>query len=355
MGRLIIRGFSLLVFIFLGIINWICLALDNLFFWRFRKVEVKPPVYVIGMPRSATTLCYTLLTADSDNFTSMRLWEILLAPSIIQRKILLALKKIDVAINHPLFKAVSRFEKFLFQKVEDIHLISLFNFEEDDFLFWHVFSTPSFIFLFPKNKRIISLQNFDLNLSTGYKRFLMKFYRNCIKRHLYVFGDTKRYLAKCPSHTPRIMTLPDYFPGCQFIYMLRNPSDTIASTLNLFSRFKMIFHPKMNMDSIITGTLSLADLYYKYPLVICRELIGKSIFILPFKELTSNTIVAIKLIYLHLGLSLPDRFRKFLQVSDDLKGKHKAKRKHSLEEFGLTNSTINERYNYVFQEYSDCI
>jgi len=353
MRRIFLIIFLITALIFIEIINWIFLFLDYIIYPQFKKTDVKPPLFITGMPRSATTLCHVFLAADSVNFSSMKLWEILFAPSIIQKKLVLTIKKIDAIFHHKLYRALSLFDRYFFKKMEDIHPVSFFDFEEDEYLLIHILSTSSFIFMFPKNKRLVSLHLFDRNLTDRQKRFIMRFYRNCIKRHLYVFGESKRYLAKSPSYTQRIRTFQHFFPGCQFIYMLRNPANTLASTLNLYRRFRKIFHVEMDMEAIIDQTLSMADQYYQYPLVTCDQLVGKSVFIVKFNELTSDTIKTIQLIYNLLVQELPDKYRNFLNTSRELPGKHISKSKSTLEEFGLKKEFISERYNIVYQKYPD--
>jgi len=303
------------------------------------------------MPRSATTLCYSIINADSQNFSSMKLWEILFAPSIIQKKLALSIKKIDAKLNSPLYKSLKRFDRYFFKNIKDIHPTSLFSYEEDEFLFLHVLSTASSGFLFPKNKRILSLEQFDVKLKDSEKQFLMRFYRNCVKRHLFVFGFEKRYLAKSASYSPKIMTLLQFFPGSQFIYMLRDPLYTIASTVSLFRKIKELFHSGMKMEDITDHILSLADDWYSYPLVTCKSLLGRSVFILPFNTLTNIVSKAIQQIYSRLGQDMSADFLNFLYQSEIQMKTYKSRNIYTPEEFGLKERSIKKRYDFVYRDY----
>ena len=312
MKRIMLIFFLILILVLVEIVNWICLALDYLIFPGFKTVVIKPPLFIIGMPRSASTFCYSLLASDFENSTSMKLWEILFAPSIIQKKIILVAKKLDIRINHAFSNAILKFERYLFQQNEAIHPISLFNFEEDDYLFLHVFSTLSFSFIFPRNKRFISFMQFDEKLAERQKRFLMNYYRSCIKRHLYVYGIDKRYLSKSPSHTPKIKALRQYFPGCQFIYLLRDPLQTIASTISLFKQFEKKFYLSVEKKIVVDRALILADSWYKYGLITCKHFLGKSVIVILFKDLVTKPFAAISNLYLHFGLEMSPQFEKTL-------------------------------------------
>ena len=57
----------------------VSLLLDNIFFPKYRRVEIKNPVFVIGHPRSGTTFLHALLT-QTEEFAVFRNWEILHPP-----------------------------------------------------------------------------------------------------------------------------------------------------------------------------------------------------------------------------------------------------------------------------------
>ena len=354
MKRAILIGVWIPVIILVEFINWTCLALDFLFFPRFKKVTIKPPHFIIGMPRSATTFCYALLLSDSRNISSMKLWEILLAPSIIQKKLILFIKQTDNHLNNIIYKTIYTIDHHFFKQIDSIHPISLFNNEEDDYLFVHVFASLSISFIFPESDRILSLRKFDENLTKRQKHFLMSYYRSCIKRHLYVFGKEKRYLAKSPSHTPKIRTLMEYFPDCRFIYLLRNPLDAIASTITLFQKFKEIFFLTLSKNEIIDLTLDLADSWYQYPLVSNKPLLNKAVFIVPFYQLVTHPYDSICGLYKKMNLEMSDSYCESLRqiVLDSVN--FKSRNRYLPEEFGLSRETIDKRYSFVYQIYSEC-
>ncbi len=67
-------------------ITWFCFSLDDIFFREYREIVVKQPLFIVGYPRSGTTFLHRLCARDSQTFTSLRMWEILFAPSITQKK-----------------------------------------------------------------------------------------------------------------------------------------------------------------------------------------------------------------------------------------------------------------------------
>ena len=69
------------------ITNWLGFLLDSILFRDCRNLLIREPVFIVGVPRSGTTFLHRLLARDEEQFTSMKFWEILFAPSIIQKKI----------------------------------------------------------------------------------------------------------------------------------------------------------------------------------------------------------------------------------------------------------------------------
>ena len=59
------------------------------------------------------------------------------------------------------------------------------------------------------------------------------FYRECVRRQLYLNGGGKIHLAKNPLWAGRVASLLESFPDARFVVNLRDPRDTIPSLLKL--------------------------------------------------------------------------------------------------------------------------
>jgi len=60
------------------LMHWLGFLLDDIFFRGYRTIDIKKPVFIVGIPRSGTTLFQRVLARDIDNFTGYDLWELLL-------------------------------------------------------------------------------------------------------------------------------------------------------------------------------------------------------------------------------------------------------------------------------------
>jgi omega-hydroxy-beta-dihydromenaquinone-9 sulfotransferase len=351
------RFFFLLIFIpgvlFVVLLNWVCISLDHILFPNFRKVNINSPVFITGMPRSATTLCYYLLAANQQTFTCMKLWEIIFAPSVIQKKLAMGFYKIDKLINHLILKSFKRFDQYFFRPMKEKHPISLFNIEEDDYLFLHTFSTVSCALVLPQNKWFQSLKYFDETVPEKRKQTIMRYYKNCVKKHLYVFGPDKTYLAKSPSHTPKIKTLHQFFPGCHIIYMLRDPVETIVSTAHLLYTFKTIFHIKGEKPEMLLNALLLSDFWYYYPLVTCKDLHENTIVTQGFKQLTLFPKESIREIYNKLNISTNPDYDLFIENVKDKAAGFRLNKNYSVAEYGLDLKDLKEKYSFVYNHFHE--
>src|SRR5215203_4788638 len=83
--RIFSAVFILPFFLVLIIVNRTFMALDWIIFPGFRNKQLGNTCFIIGVPRSATTYLLNILAKDTKHFTSFKLWEILFAPSIIQK------------------------------------------------------------------------------------------------------------------------------------------------------------------------------------------------------------------------------------------------------------------------------
>jgi len=152
-------------------INNFFLSLDHIFF-NFKNILIKTPFFIIGFPRSGTTFLHKSITNDKQ-FTTPCLWELIFAPSIIQK---LVWKKIYRFVNINLankkFSLIRRFTR----RFDNIHEIKLSNPEEDYLTFTPYGACFLLIIIMPIDD-IWKLINFDKNFSTKYKNRLMKKYK----------------------------------------------------------------------------------------------------------------------------------------------------------------------------------
>jgi len=160
---------------FLEITNWTCLFLDEIIFPGYRNVEIKKPVFIAGFPRSGTTYLHRVMDNDPQ-FSSLKLWEIIFAPSIIQKKFFRQLGRLDRAMGKPLYRISIAIENKVFAGSRSMHKISHFEAEEDEIILIHVFSSLFLTFMFPFDE-MNQFSRFDTDVSPERRKKIMKFYK----------------------------------------------------------------------------------------------------------------------------------------------------------------------------------
>tara|TARA_A100001015_G_C14923634_1_gene685339 strand:+ start:189 stop:1295 length:1107 start_codon:yes stop_codon:yes gene_type:complete len=218
------------LFVFLLITNNIALALDWVLFPSFKKQEIKNPVFIASLPRTGTTNLFHSLSNNNSLFTAMSLWEIIFAPSIIQKKIY---RYIWFITPLTLKKRVKKFDEIIFRKLNNLHRISFFKKEEDEMIMMWALASVYMSFFYPESYVMRNLFRFDMgDVSEKRKHIIIKIYYRMVQRHLYAFGkgSNKQFLSKNPSLATRIETLSTLFPDAKIIIIERDPCCIFPST-----------------------------------------------------------------------------------------------------------------------------
>ena len=124
----------------LQISNYLCFILDEIFFGSYKDIEVKKPFFIVGVPRSGTTFMHRMLCKDSQ-FTAIKSWEMIFAPSITQKLFWSGLGKIDTLLGSPFRKTITAIENMIASDFNKIHKVGLFETEEDEVLFLTSFTS----------------------------------------------------------------------------------------------------------------------------------------------------------------------------------------------------------------------
>ncbi len=337
-----------LIFVLTEILNWTCLALDHVLFPGWKGTPVRAPVFIIGMPRTGTTWLQSLLASDQQGFTSMKLWEILFAPSILQKKICLIAGKVDEFLHNILSDQLRKADNLLFRGYKPMHPTSFFDYGEDDLLLIHRFSGLFLIFLFPWKKSLNDIVRFDECRNKRRNQRIISFYKRCLQRHMYVFGSQLTYLSKGPGHTPKMLYLSRSFPDCRFICTIRQPEQSIPSAISLFIRFCNVYHTSYQLQTLIERTFMMADYWLPHPLEIFRKLEKKSYLVLNYELLKHDVVSAVTALYERFGMHLPDEFRSFLQLQQAQA--FQSKHVYSSAQYGLSAGEISKRYGAIYRQ-----
>jgi hypothetical protein len=333
------------------LVNWLGLALDVVLFPVFRQVEVKQPVFIIGNPRSGTTFLHRLLARDEKTFSTMRTWEMLVAPSITMRKVFWALSALDRRLGRPAARCLGMLEES-WQADNVVHRVAMRAPEEDEYLLVHIFSCLKIWLYVAMLDEAERYTYFDSQMPEEDKERIMAFYMRCLQRHLYAHnhGD-KCYLAKDPHFSPLVETLYRCFPDPKIIYLARNPLDMIPSYISLKeNEWKLLGDPEKAYSSH-EYILDMARHWYSYPLERLDQAAQDSYVVVNFNDLVNDARGTVRKIYRRFGLEISPEFDDILWQTTERARNHESEHKYSLQEMGLTCDQIVTTYRDVFERF----
>lgn len=194
--------------------------LDSIFCRGFKRKLIDRPVFIVGNPRSGTTFLHRFL-AEQGDVVGFQLYEMLM-PSLIGRALIRPLLPILGALNPGKHHAVAA------------HETSLDALETDDAAIFLRFFDGVFLYAYflcwddPDPRPMF--EQFEPG-SAQTERDL-DFYEQCLKRNLHRSGKS-RVLGKLFTFPPRIDDVLRKFPDAKLIYMIRDPAETLPSSLSL--------------------------------------------------------------------------------------------------------------------------
>lgn len=348
--RLRVLALFSILFPFFWCFGVFCFLLDHLFFGRFRKQEIKKPIFIVGNFRSGSTLLHRLLSRDSYNFITIKSWEIYAAPSISQRKFFRGLKLFERLFGSPFLNRLKSWEERELKQIK-IHRTGIWEPEEDEGLFLYIWYSLFVWFFFPDALESARIHHFDEVYSTPVKRRFMRFYRACIKRHLFAHRGPKHYLTKNPSLTGRVDALLTQFPDAKIIYLVRNPLDTISSQMGWFSFTWNYFADPVERYPFQELLLDMAHHWYQYPPKRLALEPEERYAIVTFDQLTQNLEDVVTEIYRRFDLELTDAFRAIIHEAGERSRAYSSMHSHALEYAGLDPAHIIEEFEDIFDRY----
>jgi hypothetical protein len=347
---LVMAGFMPLLF-FVQTMHWLGFLLDEIFFRGYRSVTIDEPVFIVGVPRSGTTFLHRLLAEDRERFTTFALWELVLAPSVAERKFWLLLARLDRFVGAPFARLIGRVERGLAAGLEDIHRISLTDEEEDYFLLVPVFACFLLILPFPFPDEMMRLAFFDDQVPEGEKNRIMDFYRSCLKRHLYVKGRERPILSKNVSFSPMIQTLGETFPDCRIVATVRNPLEAVASHISSMMAGAAVFDNDTRGHAFRDQMIAVQRYAYTHIKEAAAGVSRDEPVTVRMEDLKSDLAGTIEDLYERLGFSMAPGFSAYIREQDVRQKSYKSGHSYSLSSYGLSPEMIFEEFSGVFETF----
>jgi hypothetical protein len=329
--------------------GWFGFLVDNIFYRSYRRQRVEKPLFIIGNYRSGTTLLQRLIAMDGRQFSGMKSWEIYTAPSIAARKAWRGLRIADSWLGGPLKKRLFAWEARVLRSIRK-HPVGIMEYEEDEGLFLFIWSGIARWFFYPHEGYGEAYHYFDTQLSRLRRSKLMKFYTRCIRRHVHYRGG-RRYLAKNPASSAKIRSILREMPDARFIYLVRNPYDTLPSNFDFFSYVWHYFSDFRQRYPYSNLLLEMTQHFYRYPLRCFESLPEGHYSIVTFDELIADPAGTVEKVYTRLGYRMTERFRRRLTAEARKSRTHESQRRLTAEELGISREYIERNYAEVLRRF----
>ena len=142
------------------------------------------------------------------------------------------------------------------------------------------------------------------------------------------------------------------FPDAKFIYLIRNPFETIPSLLKLihtiWNQFGM--DPKIRVDA--TRVLAEGCMEnYTYAMEVLSELPEERYAIVEYEDLVADPKATVEKVYQRLGLSISPDFEAHLSKERSRQKRYHSTNVYSLEEFGLSEAKLSEELADIIERF----
>ena len=305
------------------------------------SIEQQPitrPVFIIGMPRTGTTILHAMMHEDTANRSPLS-WECLLPYPVPQPDTFednLQLKTVAKEFDQ-LFKLVPDLKKKHHMEVDSpqeclgINMLDLNSFQTSAQVY-----IPSYMDWFFNTSDQTETMRF-------HKRFLQYLQSGGVK------GD--RWLLKSPVHLMRLKEIFEVYPDACIIMTHRAPSKVVPSASSLIASVRSLYSDHEDLKRTGKEQAALWSAYFNRFLEARKGLDKEAqILDLRFEDFVSDQVGTIQKIYSHFGWDLTEtalgKMKNFLaQNPKDKHGVHT----YSLEDFGLTEQGINTQFDHYIQ------
>ncbi len=325
-------------------------ALDEVLYPEYRKQKIDRPVFVFANPRSGTTLAHRLISMDDEVFTTVKLYQTIFPSVTATRTFQRLIEVAQTRVGNVLNGVYDFFNNPLETRWTEVHHLSLDQPEEDVCTLLWSLQSPATGLLFPFMDELQSQTWLDRQ-NPDQRAAFMDSYENTLKRHVYQAGG-KRFLNKNVFFAPSVRSMYERFPDATFVYLIRNPIDSLPSFLNMFYQAWKAHSPGIRPDGEeIQALKQLGYEYYRYALECRREIPKDQFIVVRYEDLVRDPKSTILGLYGRLGMPVSEAFEA--RLDDAIKGHRdwESSRAVELDFFGVTEEEVCSELRDVFEEF----
>ncbi len=298
------------------------------------KAEIKQPVFIVGMPRTGTSILHAMMHQDPAHRSPLS-WECLLPYPV---------PKPETFTNNDQLKTITKEFDQLFKLVPDFlkkhymaadspqECLAINNLDFNSFQITAQLYAPTYMDWFADESDSLETMKF-------HKRFLQYLQSGGVK--------AERWLLKSPVHLMRLDEIFEVYPDARIVMTHREPTKVVASTASLLSSVRSLYSDYE--DPARTGHEQMETWHHYFSRFLeSRKRLQKEeqIIDLHFEDFASDHIGTVQKIYDKFGWKLSEdtiaRFQAFLAKNPrDKNGLHM----YRLKDFGLTEESVNSKFS----------
>ncbi len=296
---------------------------------------IERPLFIVGLPRTGTTILHQLLAQDPGNRVPMT-WEVMHVHPAPERATYDDDPRIAAVEKH--LAGVDR----LIPNFKAMHPMGASLPQECVALTAHDFASMLFT-------TTHALPSYQAWLDRGDLRWVYASHRRQLQ-YLQWRCSAERWVLKSPGHLWALEALVAEYPDARIVQTHRDPLRVIASLASLIAYLRWMASDRIDRDAIGVEWTERLAAGLAHATAVRSRLAEGQVFDMHFKDFIRDEIAMVRRIYAHFGLELgaeaEARMRRFLAANP--KDKHGAHR-YALADAGL--DPVKERARY--REYQE--
>lgn len=299
--------------------------------------KIVAPIFVVGFPRSGTTILHALLASDP-RARSPLTWE-LDAPSPPPRA--------ETALSDPRIAEMDKKIEQLPQTFRAMHAMGAMLPDEDNSFMQMVFRSLNFA----AQRALPDYVNWllDCDMAPAFE------FHHHMLQHLQAFHKRDYWVLKSPPHLFALDALFAAYPDARIIFTHRDPASIMPSNSSLLA-----YLHELGGNAVDRAELGRAECK-KWRKGMDRAMsfreqhveLADRFYDLEYQDFIGDQMAQIEKIYAWLGMDLPAESRNAMEafMADSRQGKH-GRHDYSLEEYGMTAQGIRQEFADYMSAYN---
>jgi hypothetical protein len=296
--------------------------------------EIREPLFIVGLPRSGTTLLHTLLAADPEHRAPLT-WEVMSPSPASDDHMAKRIRHAERSLSSlqwlaPTFRRVHAMGAELPQECVGLMSPSFMSDQFDT-----MYNVPSYRSWFLKH---------DLSPAYDYhRRFL---------QHLQQRRRGRRWVLKAPVHMFALPTLLSMYPDALFVQAHRDPLKTITSVSSLIAILRSVFSDAIDPVQIARDALQY---WTEATAAFMQErdrLPATRICDVDYRAIRRDPIAAVRNVYGHFGWSLsPEAEHRMRSTLADQPHEQNGYHHYEPSQFGLDEAEVASNFTAYCERF----